>query len=273
MRAHPLLLAVLLAGATPLHAGELAFSAGPVLLQALDPRTTAVTEVVPSPGTLLLGIPERFEPQVGVRTRDAWTLGLGARYTANRRVYFALDLGVPPELEVLGSGVAAAPGPAGATFALDLADPAIQPLATPRQWSPAASVEYRARPAGAALRPFVSAGVTYTWFTGAAPGAAFERALDERFGQPLANGAGKPGPTRAQLEIDSLWAPVLGAGLHWSPRRRFTLTAGAAWIPLRVDATLTQRASDGSLLATTRTTSRTDGLVVALVAGWRWERS
>lgn len=261
---------LLCVAANAADAAEFTLATGPALLQAMRPRTTAVTEVEPSLGATLLGIPERFEPQVGVRAREAWTLGIGGRYTRDRHWYWALDLGIPPRIEVDGYGEAAPPGAVGGSFRLDLSDPSINPLASQRQWSPVAGLEWRAFEPDAALRPFVSLGATYTWFTDARLNPAFERALDERYGQPLANGAGKPGPTRSRLEIDSLWAPVAGAGFHYAAGRHASLALGAAWVPLRVDATLTMRANDGTLLATTRTRSRAHGVVIALVAGWRW---
>jgi len=227
------------------------------------------TRVRESPATIAFGIPESFEsPGVAATPQPAQTLSLSAAWIASPRWALRLDVGVPPEVSVRGSGVAAPPGAAGALFQLDLADPALNPLVMQRQWSPIASAQYRFRDGGARLRPFVAAGVTYTWFTAIRINDAFERALDERFGQPLANGAGKPGPTSTTLEIDPLWAPAFAGGAGLRLGGPWTLTAALGYTPFDVLGTLRIRAADGTLLSRTRARVAVDGVAAGLALGY-----
>jgi outer membrane protein len=243
--------------------------AGWVHLAPAGVSSTFRTQVRESPGTIALGIPESFDsPQVSATPRDAQTLSLSAAWLVSPRWAARLDLGIPPEVSVEGSGIAAPPGAAGEAFQIDLGDPAFNPLVTQRQWSPIASLQYRFRDPAARVRPFLAAGVTYTWFSAIGLDDDLERALDERFGQPLANGAGKPGPTAATLDVDPLWAPVFAGGVGLRLHGPWTLTAAAGYTPFDVHGTLRIRAADGTVLSRTRARLEADGVAGGLALGY-----
>lgn len=260
--------ALLLASAPAL--AEFQFAAGPAQARAFGVRTGIATRVTPSPGTALLGIPDRFsQHDAGARPRTENTLAISSAWYFAENWGLSLELGIPPVIEAQGYGTARAPGSNGAVFELDLADPAINPLASQRQWSPALALRHRFRDADARLRPFLALGVTRTWFTDVGLSPEFAAALDAEFGQPLATGAGKPGPTRSALALKSFWAPAVSGGLRWSLGSHWGLGAIAAWVPLRVESRLTMRASDGSRLSESRITTRADGVVAALLLDYR----
>lgn len=261
---------LLLALCLPAQAHDFHIAVGPAQARAFGVDTAVVTRVTPSPGTVLLGIPERFSQRgVGADPRPASTLAISGAWFFEDRWGLSLELGIPPTIEADGHGVASAPGLNGAAFELDLSDPAINPLVSQRQWSPALALRHRFRSKAATVRPWLALGVTRTWFTQVDLDPAFDAALDQEFGQPLANGAGKPGRTRNRLAIDSFWAPAVSAGLRWSLGEHWGVGGVAAWVPLRIDSTLTMRAADGSLLAESRIRTRADGVVGALLLDYR----
>lgn len=255
--------------AAPRAPAELELQAGWVHLAPADVSSTFRTHVRESPGTIALGIPGSFDsPQVGATPRHAQTLTLSAAWLASPHWALRLDLGIPPEVSVEGSGIAAPPGAAGEAFQVDLGDPSLNPLVTQRQWSPVASLQYRFRDPAARARPFLAAGMTYTWFSAIEINDALERALDERFGQPLANGAGKPGPTVATLDVDPLWAPAFAGGIGLRLAGPWTLTAALGYTPFEVRGTLRIRADDGTELSRTRARLELGGVAGGLALGY-----
>lgn len=258
-------------GAGAADAGSAYLSVGYARMRAADADTRARAHVTRSPGTVALGIPDSFAlPDIELRPDPADVLVFGVGYFVSEQLTVSINAGVPPKIRVRGRGVVAPPGAAGLLYQLDLADPQLNPLATPRQWSPVLAVQYRFRQPGHLVRPFVGAGATYTWFTDEGLNPAFAAALDERFGQPLANGAQKPGPTTSKLRIDSLWTGSAAAGAVFALAPRWSLTGSLAWAPLPVRSRLTMRAQDGSILARGDARVDVDGWVGTLTADYRF---
>lgn len=233
-------------------------------IRGLGTDSAIHTDVEPSAGAALLGAPESFDsPGIALDPEPRETLAVSFAQRVGDRLTASLDLGLPPRIGVRGSGVAAPPGPAGSMQRIDLGDPALNPLVTLRQWSPALSLQYQPLGDGARLRPFVAAGVTYTWLTSERINPAFAAELDEQFGQPLAFSAGKPGPTRSSVDADPFWAPVLGLGLSHRGAGRLGWGFALAYAPLDFSGTLTIAANDGTPLSRTRADVRVHGLVAA----------
>jgi outer membrane protein len=275
IRAAPLCRVLLLAGLLPApaawgqSAGDTVVQAGWTHLAIADARTRRVhTQVDESARGLVL--PAEFDSAgLGLRPEPADTLGLAVRHFLTDTIAVELDLGLPPTIEARGSGVATPPGPAGAVASIDLGDPAHNPLGEQRQWTPVLALQYRFRP-GATVRPFVLAGVSYTWFSHTRVNPAFERRLDERFGQYLATNAGKPGPTRAVADTESLWLPVAAAGAEWLPGGRWSLGATVGYARPALRPSLAIVASDGTVLSRTQAEVQVDSMVVALGVGYRF---
>lgn len=227
------------------------------------------TVIRESPGTMLLGIPGSFDsPGLALHPAGVQTLAFNASYFFTDQAALELDLGVPPRVEVRGTGIARPPGPSGALFEMDLGDPAINPLGAQRQWSPVLALHYRFR-AGRRLRPFAIAGASYTWFTGTRLHPDFARRLDERFGQYLATSSGHPGPTTARARTPPTWGPVCGLGVDWSAGERWHVVLAAGAAPFTVEPELTMRAADGTRLSRTRARVELDAMVTTLAIGYR----
>jgi outer membrane protein len=240
-------------------------------LDAGEGPTRARVRIASSAFTTAAGIPPRFtldglsaDP---VRTE---TLALSVACTLSPHWSVQIDAGVPPVVEVRGDGLIRVPGAAGAALRIDLGDPQLNPVVRQRLWSPILLARYSFGAPTARLRPFLSAGLSYTWFTDESIGARFEAEIDRQFGQPLALANGRPGRTRTRLDLASAWAPVVGAGVGLRLSSRWTVSASAGWSPVEIEGRFRTRAADGSPLAaaTSRTRAEATGLALMLTYGF-----
>jgi len=240
-------------------------------MRAATTDTQITTFVTPSAGTLAFGIPESFESRgIDLSPHAITTPVIVLGHFVSDHVVVLAEVGIPPLVPIQGSGVAALPGPSGALFQLDLSDPAINPLGMQRLWSPVVGAQYRFGPVHRRFRPFLGAGATYTWFTRERVNPAFARALDERFGQPLAVSAAKPGPTSADVNVEPLWAWVVSCGGRYALDNQWGLTGSIAYAPLDVHSVLTLRAADGSTLARSRSHLEIEGAATAVSIDYRF---
>jgi outer membrane protein len=266
--------ALLAAQASAAHAqqaGDFMVHVGWLHVGTLGTTTDVHTDLRPGLAGPLLGVPDSFDsPGLSSTPHSVNTLGLSSSWFVTDHVALELDAGVPPEIAVDGRGIAAPPGLTGQLFRVDLGDPAVNPLGTARQWSPALVLHYRFGEDSARLRPFVGAGVAYTWFTGERLNPAFADALNNNFGRELALAALKPGPTTASTRIAPAFAPVVNAGVTWSPGGAWSLTPTLAYVPLSTTTEVVIDAADGTRLATTHAKVRAKALLSALVIDYRF---
>lgn len=246
------------------EAGDLVVMTGYLYVHPLDQSGTIETRLRPSALGAVLGIPQEFgSPGTSLSAENTDTLGLSTAYFVTDTIAVELKAGIPPVVDVRGQGVVAPPGPSGLLFNLDLGDPAINPVGTARQWSPALMLRWQPGDDGWWVRPYAGVGVTYTWFTEVRPSPGFEEALDRRFGSVLAAAAGKPGPTSADAHIGSTFAPVLEAGAALRLDEHWSVGVGMGFVTLNTKTRIDVRAQDGTRLS--RTTSDVD--VKAVIAG------
>ncbi|HKY90062.1 MAG TPA: OmpW family outer membrane protein [Nevskiaceae bacterium] len=275
MPVHRFLAALLLLLSAPAsaqeEAGDIVVLSGYVYLHPLEQSGDIVTRVRESLASNVLGIPEEFRsPGTSLSAEDSDTLGLSVAYYFAPGWAIELDAGNPPVVNVSGQGVVRPPGPSGVLFNLDLGDPAINPVGTARQWSPALVLHWQPLTGDWWIQPFVGVGAAYVWFSDVRPSPEFAAALDRRFGSVLATAAGKPGPTTAHADIDPSWALVLNGGVSIPIGPRWSLNAAAAFVQFNSSTRVDVLADDGTLLS--RTTSDVDvqALVLGLLVGYRF---
>ena len=247
------------------------FGAGVAMLDPHGGATRADVRVPDRVVTAIAGVPRRFELRgLTASPESARTLALTAGCELSARWTLQLDAGLPPRVAVQGAGTVAPPGPTSALLRLDLERELARSVVDQRVWSPVLALRHRFGAADAPLRPFVSVGASYTWFTDARVRPGFDAAIDRHFGQPLALAALRPGRTRTRVDIDPQWAPVVGLGLEWRAAPRWTLGASLGYSPVRVNAHLRTTAADGSWLAGAHTRSDLEVLGASLVLSYRW---
>lgn len=252
------------------QAGDTLLLAGWVHVRTPASGSSLHTELRSSLAAELLGIPESFDsPGVSFTAGGLDTLGLSLAHFLGDRVSIALNAGIPRRVEVRGEGVAMPPGLAGPLFRVDLGEPRFNPLGSARQWSPAVAVQYHFGTPASRARPFLGIGATYAWFTGEDLNDAFEQELNRRIGAPLALAAGKPGPTRATVDADPVWEPVLVSGVPVALDERWGLLATVAYVPFRTGARVELRAADGTLLALSEPRLESDAWIVGVLLSYR----
>lgn len=266
-----LLLSAACGSALAQEAGDNVVQVGVFHIETLDSSDELRTELRPSLIGDVLGIEDNFtSPGTSASVGSADTLAL--TYTRFLTHHWALKIegGIPAEFELSGAGVVAPTGITGALFNVDLGDPANNPLATARQWSPAILLQYYFRGAEAKWRPYVGAGISYTWFTDVELKDAFSDDLNQQFGAVLALAAGKPGATRTDAEASTSLDPIINAGLAWALSENWGLSSSISFAPISTTATINITAEDGTRLARSRTDIDTNPLVMSLFLNYRF---
>jgi outer membrane protein len=172
---------------------------------------------------------------------------LTASYYVTDHISADAVMGVPPTWHLNGTGTLAGVGELG----------------TARAWSPTLLVNYHFGEPTSRLRPYVGAGVTYTWFSNVKLGNAVAT------GQILASptlGAALEGPTSASLSRS--FAPVINAGLTYNIDSHWSIGASIAYSWLTSKATLTTKSSVGIVTSTTKL--KVDPIVTFLSVGYRF---
>ncbi|HBO78274.1 MAG TPA: hypothetical protein DD502_08965, partial [Cupriavidus sp.] len=219
-----------------------------------------------------LGLPTSFSaPGSGLSTSNADTLGLTFSHFVTDNIAITAVGGIPPEFKIYGHGYLIPPGPAGALGHQSLGDPSLNPIITrARQWSPAAMVQYHFRAPDVTFRPFVGVGVSYNFFTNIDVNPAFAASVNNNLGAILAAGAGIPGPTSVHADASSSWAPIFNVGGTYNFTEHWGVTGAVTYIPLKSESTMTIKASDGTVLSTSKTTLRPNPLVFFLAATYKF---
>jgi outer membrane protein len=264
-----LLLAVTCAPAQ--QAGDTVVLVGWMHVTATHEEQSLHTDLRPSLVGSALGIADSFDsPDTTASVHAVDAVGISFARFLTDHWSLALNVGIPPIVAVSGSGVVQPTGPAGSLFAVDLGDPALNPLGKVRQWSPALAVQYHLFNPHARIRPFLGAGFTVTWFTDEHLKPAFEDELNNRIGRQLALATGKPGPTSISVNTSSTWAPVFVAGVPVALNEHWGLTLSAGYIPISTTTQLRIYAEDGTQLAISRPRIRAGVLVTGLLLSYRF---
>ncbi|MBY4733729.1 OmpW family protein [Cupriavidus pauculus] len=261
--------------AAPAHAqkaGDNVVSAGWFHIQTFGTSGPLTTNVVDVPINYPLGLPSSFSaPGSGLSSSNSDTLGLTFSHFVTDHIAITGVGGIPPTFKIYGHGELIPPGPAGALGRQSLGDPSLNPIITrARQWSSAAMVQYHFRSPGVSFRPFVGLGVSYNFFTDIKVNPAFAESVNNNLGAILAAGAGIPGPTSVTADASSSWAPIFNLGGTYNFNEHWGVTGAVTYIPLKSESTMTIKASDGTVLSTSKTTLRPNPLVFFLAATYKF---
>jgi outer membrane protein len=170
-------------------------------------------------------------PGSGASIDNADSLGVTSTYFITDHVATTAVLGIPPKFKLTGTGSISSLGQIGSAY----------------EWSPALLLKYFFNDATSNLRPYLGAGVSYVWFTGAKldPASASGSFLyTPTFGSALT------GPTRARLS--SSFAPVINAGLTYNITKHWSVDASLAYMWLSTRATLTTQSKLGTVTSSTK---------------------
>lgn len=170
-------------------------------------------------------------PGTGGQVHNTFTGELVMGYFITDNISVELAAGVPPKLKLYTQGTAAPLGAGGPT--LDLDD--LKPIESARAWPPVLFLKYYFGSAQSKLRPFVGAGVNYTWYSHIQLNSTFSGALQEF--------AGPGGQVKTSLSPS--WNPAFNAGVSYNFSKNWYGTASVTYLPLKTNATVAAVAANG----------------------------
>ncbi|MBI4587265.1 MAG: OmpW family protein [Candidatus Rokubacteria bacterium] len=223
-----------------------------------------------STSSLHLGTYQSPGTETMVSDSDTLVLTFTHFFTDNIAATFAF--GLPPKFKLTGRGNVIAPVPVvGPLTLVDLGAPENNPLATVREWSPTLLLLYYFGDNDTKFRPFLGAGVNYTFFTDVKLKRNFEKQLRD-LGPLLELGMGKPptGPAKVGVDVESSWQPVVTAGIQYEFAKNWFSIGSVSFLPLKSTATITLKNQASETLAVNKVDIEFNPVVFRLALGYRF---
>lgn len=252
-------------------AGDWSLQVGGVGFFTSSSATPLSTTVSQNLVTRLAGLRSPFVSEgTSATVEDVQTPAFALGYFAGDHFSITFVGGLPPEFTLTGSGTVRPPGVAGAITSIDLDARENQPAAVAKEWSPALLFTLYFREPSDRLRPYVSMGVTYVFFTDETLNRNLKDSLENDFGRLLALANLQPGPTRATASAEGGVFPVVNAGLAYALNDRWGVSGSVTFNRTTVDSRIVIRGDEGDKLAETRTRVTIDTTVAALFLTYRF---
>jgi len=161
----------------------------------------------------------------GSSANETNTFGVSFEHYLTDHVGLKLAGGWPVYLDLTGRGTLAHYGVIGEA----------------KPWSPMLLASYHFGEATNRLRPFVSAGITYTWFSN-------EKITNQSF---ITDNLGPGGSVK--VDATNAWKPVVEAGANYLLADRWALGLVVSYVPVRTEATLHGETATGMTSTTVAT--------------------
>ncbi len=170
-------------------------------------------------------------PNSGASVSDSDTGGLTVAYFFTDHISVEGVFGVPPKLDLSGSGSLAPLGKLGSA----------------REWSPTLLLRYHFGNADAPLRPYVGAGASYVWYSSV------------NLTSGMGSGAFLASPQTGNLltgrttaDLSSSLVPVLNGGMTYKFTKHWSINASVSYLFLSTKATLTTQSAVGTIRSETK---------------------
>lgn len=232
---------------------------------------------------------ENIETWVG----DSNTIGLFYSYAIDDHWGIEVYGGIPPEIELYGKGVANAPvtvinlpplpiigslpgfggqlQAGGLTELLNAGDPANNPLATGKAWSPTLITTYTFFDKNALIRPYLGLGLTYGFLTDIEVNPNITKSLNEK-GALIALITGNPDASTVTVEgeAEPFWSGVGVVGVDVNLTEKFGIKASATYVPSSTDVRLLIKDSKGKQIGEATTNIPIDPLIFFVAVSYRF---
>ncbi|MDQ8037809.1 MAG: OmpW family outer membrane protein [Pedobacter sp.] len=232
---------------------------------------------------------ENVETRVG----DSNTIGLFYSYAIDEHWGIEVFGGVPPEIELYGNGVINAPVtvlnlPAlpiigqlpllggqlqagGLTELLDAGDPANNPIATGKAWSPTVITTYTLFDKNALIRPYIGLGLTYGFLTDIEINPNITKGLNEK-GALIALLTGNPDAQKVTVEgeAEPFFSAVGTLGVDINLTEKLGLKASATYVPSSTEVKLLIKDSKGKQIGEATTDIPIDPLIFFVAVSYRF---
>jgi outer membrane protein len=254
------------------QAGDNVIQIGFFSVDTLDKSTPLHTDLRPSTLATLAGIQPSFDsPGTAVSVSSANTLALTSAHFFTDNIAIKFEGGLPATFDLTGRGTVMPTGVTGNLIQVNLGDPAINPIASAKQWSPALIAQYFFFAPDAVVRPFLGVGFTYTWFTEVSTSQGFQDSLNNNFGSVLALAAGKSGPTHVTSNASASFAAAYSAGIAFRVTEHWGVSGGIGYSTLKTNAKIEIKAADDTVLSTSTTKISLNPLVYSLLFNYRFK--
>ncbi|MGH8493703.1 MAG: OmpW/AlkL family protein [Moraxellaceae bacterium] len=232
---------------------------------------------------------ENIETRVG----ESNTIGLFYSYAIDQHWGIEVFGGIPPEVELYGSGVAYAPvtvlqlpplpiignlplfggqlQAGGLTELLNAGDPANNPIATAKAWSPTIITTYTFFDKNALIRPYLGLGMTYGFLTDIKINPHVTESLNEK-GALIALLTLNPDASTVSIEgeADPFFSAVGTVGVDVNLTEKFGLKASASYIPSSTDVRLKIKDSKGQQIGEATTNIPIDPFIFFVAVSYRF---
>lgn len=233
----------------------------------IAPQSSADPLHTTTAATMIPPLASFDSPGTNATVRSAQTLGLTYNYFFTPKISLEFIGGIPPRLELEGSGQVVAPFLGGIPITnLD----AHKPLVEVRSWNPALNLQYHFGHPGQPIRPYIGLGVSYNKFDDFKINPGFESDL-KAAGQLLGLITLNPNAANPTVDVtsSSSWQPLATVGLTGDISEHWYGIFSVSYMPLDTDAAVTVRDSTGAALATSTTTIDVNPVIAFLGVGYR----
>lgn len=234
----------------------------------IAPQSSADPLHTTTSATMIPPLASFDSPGTNATVRDAQTLGLTYNYFFSPNISLEFIGGIPPRLQLEGSGQVIAPFLGGIPITnLD----EHKPLVEVRSWNPALNLQYHFGHPGQSIRPYVGLGVSYNKFDDFKINPGFESDL-KAAGQLLGLITLNPNASDPSVDVtsSSSWQPLATVGLTGDIGEHWYGIFSISYMPLDTDAAVTVRDSTGAALATSTTTIDVNPVIGFLGVGYRF---
>jgi len=163
--------------------------------------------------------PVGVQPNTGGVSSNPNTFGLLLTYFVTDNIATETWLGIPPKIELRGTG--------------NLGAPALNPLATARSWAPLMLFKYYFGTPTWKFRPFIGLGAAYKFDTDVRVNSSFQQVASLQF----SNGATASAPSSAHFKPG--FAPVVNIGANYNFDKHWSLTASLTYLHFSSIGTIT----------------------------------
>lgn len=265
--------ALLLAtGAAQAVEGEWIISPGIANLNNSRSKSTPQHNVVtPSIATKTGLVPTVFDsPGTEQTSGDATKPILRMAYFLTDNWAVAVNIGIPPKIDVMGKGTVTTPGLLNKIVPpVRMGDPNNNPLATATHWYPSAMVQYYFGSSNDTIRPFVSAGLGYSFFRDVKLSSSFEANL-KQVGSFMALASSLSTQNTVEADASSAWAPLVNVGLAYYPDPKWVAGLAVSYVPTKTVSTIRIKDKTGNVILNSSADMDIPTVATSLTLGYRF---
>ncbi len=208
-------------------------------------------ELAPSIATRTGLVPTRFDsPGTEQTNGNAAKPILRLAYFLTENWAISANAGVPPKIDVMGTGSVTTPGLLNKIVPpVEMGKAANNPVATAVHWYPSMMMQYYFGHRGDTFRPFVSVGLGYSFFRDVKVSPNFEKNLMAA-GSFMTLASTLSPKNSVEADASSAWAPLANIGVAYYPHEDWVLGLTVTYVPTKTTSTIRIKDKNGNVVLT-----------------------